>query len=289
MTGNNAAVYHLAAANSTTWWSVAGNGWLVEWSLDQIDMGKLIAKTEETIFSVAATSNGKYIVLGNQSGGLHWIHREDPTLIKNVAHHKKGVFALIAVGNYLFSGGADGVLTRWNADTATSIESVHLSNLSIRSLLYLAQAQQIAVGCSDGNIYFLNAKDLSLANTLEKVHVPSVFCLGSSKDEQWLVSGGRDAHLQWTNLKNGETIRQPAHLYTVNTVAVHPTLPIVASASRDRTIKLWDVNNGKLLQVLESVRDHGHINSVNHLLWVKDGELLISGSDDRSLIAWRWQ
>ena len=59
-----------------------------------------------------------------------------------------------------------------------------------------------------------------------------------------------------------------------------------ATASRDKTMKIWDANNFKLLKVIDTVRNGGHINSVNTLRWSKYNNWLISGSDDRSIIIW---
>lgn len=35
----------------------------------------------------------------------------------------------------------------------------------------------------------------------------------------------------------------------INSVVVHPTMPVVVSAHEDRQIKFWDLNNGKLRRV----------------------------------------
>jgi WD40 repeat protein len=57
-----------------------------------------------------------------------------------------------------------------------------------------------------------------------------------------------------------------------------------ATASRDKTIKLWDFSSGRLLKVLDTVRYGGHVNSVNRLLWVDN--VLLSASDDRTVSIW---
>ncbi|MBK8425147.1 MAG: hypothetical protein IPL27_03820 [Lewinellaceae bacterium] len=55
-----------------------------------------------------------------------------------------------------------------------------------------------------------------------------------------------------------------------------------ATASRDKTLKIWDSATFTLLKVVDTIRDGGHINSVNRLLWLP--ECLVSASDDRSAI-----
>lgn len=40
----------------------------------------------------------------------------------------------------------------------------------------------------------------------------------------------------------------------INSVVVHPTMPVVVSAHEDRQIKFWDLNNGKLRRVPHTVK-----------------------------------
>ena len=79
---------------------------------------------------------------------------------------------------------------------------------------------------------------------------------------------------------------EPGHWFTINEIVFSPDGKFTATASRDKTIKIWDANSFKLLKVIDAVRGGGHINSVNTLLWSKYNNWLISGSDDRSIIIW---
>ncbi len=59
-----------------------------------------------------------------------------------------------------------------------------------------------------------------------------------------------------------------------------------ATASRDKTLKVWETEGFQLLKVLEGRRDGGHSHSVNRLLWTNFNNWLVSCSDDRSIILW---
>ncbi|MEH2303969.1 protein kinase domain-containing protein [Nostoc sp.] len=71
------------------------------------------------------------------------------------------------------------------------------------------------------------------------------------------------------------------HSDCVNSVAFSPDGQILASASSDRTIKLWNVTTGKLLQSLL-----GHSNSVNSVAFSPDGQTLASASSDGTIKLW---
>ena len=54
----------------------------------------------------------------------------------------------------------------------------------------------------------------------------------------------------------------------------------------DKSIKVWDTTELKLLKVIDKARHAGHGTSVNKLLWTSFNDQLISASDDRTLSVW---
>src|SRR5205814_4181678 len=63
------------------------------------------------------------------------------------------------------------------------------------------------------------------------------------------------------------------HSDSVNSVVFSSDGQRLASASRDRTIKIWDAASGQCLETLE-----GHSNSVNSVVFSRDGQRLASAS-----------
>ena len=76
-------------------------------------------------------------------------------------------------------------------------------------------------------------------------------------------------------------------MFTVNDMVFDTDYSLLISASRDKTIKIWNADTFDLLKVIEGIRDDGHLNSVNSLLWSPDQDYLISGSDDKSIGIWK--
>jgi WD40 repeat protein len=54
----------------------------------------------------------------------------------------------------------------------------------------------------------------------------------------------------------------------------------------DKSIKVWDTAQLKLLKVIDRARHTGHGTSVNKLLWMPFHNYLASASDDRSISIW---
>jgi WD40 repeat protein len=286
-TGHNASIYALAQGRSARHFLTAGgDGWIVEWNLDEPEMGRVVASVDSQVFSLCRLANTSRLVAGNMNGGIHWIDLEQPDKTRNLQHHKKGVFALLQLDDHVFSAGGDGFLTRWHADEARSLESLQLSHQSLRCLAHSPERRWLAAGASDHAIHLLNEDTLELEHTIKEAHTNSVFSLAFSPDGRYLVSGGRDAMLRvWDLEQDFEQISaQPAHLFTINDLTFSPDSLLLISASRDRTIKCWDARTFELLKVVDTLRYGSHPRSVNRLMWT-DG-CLISGGDDRQAMIW---
>ena len=289
LTGHNSSIFSIIPYKAPhLFLSGAGDGWIVEWNFNDPEMGHLIAKVETQIFSLCYLAEFNQVVAGNMNGGVHWVDLSNPTATKNILQHQKGVFAIQQIGDSLLTAGGAGMLTRWDIQQQKTIESLHLSNQSLRCMAYSIQRNEIAIGASDHRIYLLDADTLAIRQTIEAAHDNSVFTLKYSTNQQFLISGGRDAHLRVRDLEQEgrEISAQPAHWFTINDIAFHPKAPIFATASRDKTIKIWDAETYQLLKVIETVRDQGHLNSVNRLFWSSFNNYLVSCGDDRSIMVW---
>lgn len=285
--GHRAAIYDLALS-PTGFYSAAADGFIVHWHLEDVDFGEVVAQVEGGKFLCLTTLEDGGIVTGALDGGVHWLYPGNEERNLHVAHHTLGVFAILRIGNEVFTAGGDGVLTRWNATTGRTMESLPLSPNSLRSIAYHPQDDLLAVGASDGKVYLLHREGMLLINS-HLANEPSVFCLAFPQDSSAtrLISGGRDARLHFFNLSSPEEPPRiiDAHNSTINALAFSPNGRYLATASRDKTVKLWDATTWELLKVAEVVRDRGHVNSVNTLLWLND-ELLVTAGDDRRVLGW---
>uniref|UniRef100_A0A8D0GV78 Notchless protein homolog 1 n=1 Tax=Sphenodon punctatus TaxID=8508 RepID=A0A8D0GV78_SPHPU len=98
-----------------------------------------------------------------------------------------------------------------------------------------------------------------------------------------LVSGSDDFTLfLWAPAEDKKALeRMTGHQALINQVLFSPDTRIIASASFDKSIKLWDGRMGKYLTSLR-----GHVAAVYQIAWSADSRLLVSGSSDSTLKVW---
>ncbi|HET8580084.1 MAG TPA: WD40 repeat domain-containing protein, partial [Nitrospiraceae bacterium] len=168
--------------------------------------------------------------------------------------------------------------------------------------------QLLASGGDDGIIFLWDVSTLlnTSVNTHEPIgqpltgHSAAVKSLAFSPDGKMLASGSADKTvILWdvstllnTSVNTHQPIGQPLirHSGPVNSVAFSPTGQLLASASDDNTILLWDVST--LLNT--SVNTHepigrplvGHTEPVRTVAFSPDGRFIASGSSDNTVILW---
>ncbi|KAK3771462.1 hypothetical protein RRG08_011396 [Elysia crispata] len=99
-----------------------------------------------------------------------------------------------------------------------------------------------------------------------------------------LVSGSDDATMfLWRPEDSKKPLaRMTGHQKPVNEVKFSPDTRIIASASFDKFVKLWDGLTGKFITTLR-----GHVNMVYQVAWSADSRLLVSSSKDSTLKVWK--
>ncbi len=145
-----------------------------------------------------------------------------------------------------------------------------------------SDGQTIAISSSTG-IWFYSADNLHN----EQFYIPSdsapVSSVALSDDSQYVVEGRWDNRVYvWAlaDLSQPKNVLR-GHLGFVNDVAISPASSMVASASSDKTVRLWNIETGKLIQTLE-----GHQHSVTAIDFSPNGQLVASGSRDHTVKLW---
>jgi len=265
--------------------SAAGDGMVVLWEICGSENGQLIAKVPNSVYCICPINELKQLVVGQNYEGIHIIDILQKTEIASLKLTKAAIFDIHYSDGRLYVGTADGVLTVIDYNTLTIVTRIKKSNKSIRSIT--SNRNHLAVGYSDNFIRIFNITNMEMIHELDG-HTNSVFALKYTSEGDLLLSGSRDAHLKIWDKTNYYHLKESviAHMYTINSIDIRSDQHYIATCSMDKTIKIWDGGQFKLLKVIDKARHGGHLTSVNKIFWSNYKNRLISCSDDRTISIW---
>ncbi|HZH55358.1 MAG TPA: WD40 repeat domain-containing protein, partial [Sphingobacteriaceae bacterium] len=77
------------------------------------------------------------------------------------------------------------------------------------------------------------------------------------------------------------------HMFAIYSMEFHPNLPVFATASRDKSVKIWSAEDFRLLKSLSIEKGwEAHRLSVNALTWHPNGDQLFTTGDDKVIMVW---
>jgi WD repeat-containing protein 61 len=267
--------------------SGGSDGLAVEWNLETIGPGAVIAKVQGVIYSIAVLGT-QYMAIGTDKGGIHIIDLNLKREVKYLLNHANGVFdiAYLPKHNQFVALSGDGSFSVWDAQTFTCLATIKLCDAKLRSISINAAETQMAIACGDNTIRIFSTDTLTEIHQLAN-HTLSVNAVKYHPNGQWLLSGSRDAHLNVYDIEDDYALLHsiPAHNFAIYSITFNIDNTLFATASRDKTAKVWNANTLEVLQRIDKEKHSGHINSVNKALWLNN--YLITCSDDRAIILWQ--
>ncbi|AQL04344.1 Coatomer subunit beta'-3 [Zea mays] len=176
----------------------------------------------------------------------------------------------------------------WNYQTQTMVKSFEVSELPVRSAKFIAQKQWVVAGADDMFIRVYNY------NTMDKVklfeaHTDYIRCVAVHPTLPYVLSSSDDMLIKLWDWDKGWMCTQifEGHSHYVMQVTFNPKdTNTFASASLDRTVKIWSLGSPDPNFTLD-----GHSKGVNCVDYFTGGDrpYLITGSDDQTAKVWDYQ
>lgn len=200
--------------------------------------------------------------------------------------HKGPLFSLkwSKSGKRILSGSVDASTAVWDGDTGGLLKQFTYHSAPTLDVDW--RDENTFASCSTDKMIFLCALDSTSPLMTYEGHREEINCLKFDPTGTLLASCSDDFTAKvWTSASPRPACDFREHYREVYTMqwSPNPNGPMMlATASFDATVKLFDVNANKCINTL-----HGHTDPVYSLDFSPNGEFLATGSFDRCINIWR--
>lgn len=278
--GHKGPIYHLCTDEKGHLYSSGADKLIAKWSLKDFTNQPGNIKLDHSAYSLAHCNNNLWI--GSISGNIHVIDLEKRIEIKNFGFHRKPIYQCLSIKskNQVISSDGEGFIGIWDARELKNIAFVKVHGDKIRALAFDEERDWILVGFSNGIIEAININTLNRETLIKPdSQSDSIFSMiKMSAKDVWMVAG-KNGHLGCFHpVKHIKDVNIPAHNFGIYSLIELNEGKLIASASRDKSIKIWSSRDLSPVDKI-SVKEKGHNRSVNYLLKISETSFASAGDD----------
>ena len=229
--------------------------------------------------SVAFNPDGLTLASAGMEDGIRLWDAAAGTLVHTLEGYAAGISsaAYSPDGLALLTGNWDGAIQVWDTITAGQVRTLQGHTENVTSVAFSPDGLMLASGSKDYTVRLWDAATGAQIRMLEG-HTVDVTCVAFSPDGLTLASGDKGGRIRLWNAVTGRRKRTlDQHRWDVKSVAFSPDGLRLASGGRGG-IRLWDVNTGAQLRMLEAHTPKGYASGVDSLAFSPDGLTLAGGS-----------
>ncbi|XP_028091588.1 coatomer subunit beta'-1-like isoform X1 [Camellia sinensis] len=181
-----------------------------------------------------------------------------------------------------------GTVYIWDYQSQTMVKSFEVTELPVRSAKFVARKQWVVAGADDMIIRVYNYNTMDKIKVFE-AHADYIRCVAVHPTLPYVLSSSDDMLIRLWDWDKDWMCTQifEGHSHYVMQVTFNPKdTNTFASASLDRTIKIWNLGSADPNFTLDA-----HVKGVNCVDYFTGGDkpYLITGSDDQTAKVWDYQ
>jgi WD40 repeat protein len=265
------------------------------WQVDGYKEALTLEGHSSWICAIAFSPDGQTLASGSFDKTVKIWNLATGQCVQTLLGHEGWVWAIAFSpdGQTLASSSDDHTVKVWDLARSRCFTTLTGHESSVWALAYSPDGLTLASSSADQTIRLWNLRTGSATELLQG-RINRVRSLAFSPDGVFLATGGIDCTVDIWEVETGECLRSlKGHLQPVLSVAFTPhssalepsrdrnPVPLLATASQDCSIRLWNIVSGQCVKTLK-----GHRNGVWSVAFHPSGDLLVSGSNDSTVKLW---
>lgn len=276
--------------NATMIASAAADNTIMLWELKTGQYIRSLEGHTSSVNDLCFSANGKKLLSGSSDKTMKLWDVITGNCVRTYQGHKDSILcvALSQNGLIALSGSWDKTIRYWKTNSSECVKVMEGHSGFIRSVKFLDNGQGIFLNYGDKK---LNSGTLQAYNYFTKKQYQASWEILKKTWEKIDFSKDKTIQSIYSNLRkkntpNGVIKIQPnneifEHKGIVDSVALSVDGQIWATASGDKTLKLWDWHSQKCIATLE-----GHTDWISSVAITTDGRYLISAGFDKTIKIW---
>jgi len=242
------------------------------WDFETGDYERTLKGHTDSVQDVAFDSSGKLLVTCAADMAIKLWDFNTYECTKTLQGHDHNVSGVCFVpsGDYILSCSRDKTIKMWEVATGFCIKTYSGHRDWVRMVRVSLGSGDFVASCSNDQSVRIWLTQTKECKTELREHDHVVECIAWAPETA--TPAIREAAAEAPSTTNNHQ--------SFNSRSASSG-PFLASGSRDKTIKVWDVSTGSCLFTLV-----GHDNWIRSLSWHPGGKFLVSASDDKSLRVW---
>ena len=239
--------------------------------------------------AIAISPDEKTLAVAGGTPGLNGVATlfdlETGEKLSELTGHRDALYgiAFSPDGNQLATAGYDRIIQLWNPASGEILRTLKGHNGAVYGIAFSPDGRVLASAGGDSSVKLWNTSDGQRLDTFGQP-TGEQFLTAFTPDSQFVIAGGADKQIRlWRWVSRDKAGINPlervrfAHEDEITDLAIDPSGTRLATASADRTVKVWSLPALEPLQTIGSQAD-----VVSALVFSADGQALHVGRMDGS-------
>ncbi|XP_053312786.1 periodic tryptophan protein 2 homolog [Spea bombifrons] len=216
--------------------------------LPELSLIHSLSISDQRISSVTINSSGDWIAFGCSGLGqlLVWEWQSESYVLKQQGHFNNMVaLSYSPDGQHIVTGGDDGKVKVWDTNSGFCFVTFTDHTSSVTAVTFTGSGQVVLSASLDGTVRAFSLLRYRNFRTFTSPRPTQFSCLGVDGSGDIVCAGARDAFEVYVwSMQTGRLLDVLAgHEGPISSVAFNPWRSVLATASWDKTVRLWDMTD----------------------------------------------